>query len=137
MCPLLTSYLVSYRYKYATSLMSRKGTKTAVITGVHYFDMHGMRSLGHQFLEPGPLDVICARGSHARHHSGNKRLRAIIDSNLEEYGKASTKLEKTSIVSSIVDDVREASPEGGFVRCERGQWYEVGDHLAREKIGQR
>jgi hypothetical protein len=56
---------------------------------------------------------------------------------LEKYGKSTNKYQKTLIVSSIVDEVRDRSPEGGFVRLEpNGLWYEVGDHLAREKAGQ-
>jgi hypothetical protein len=99
-------------------------------------DDQGMTSLGPHFVEPGPLDVICGRGKHILRHPGNHRMRSIIQSKLEEYANASTKLKKSAIVSSIVDGVRTASPGGGFVKCEAGQWYEVGDHLAREKIGQ-
>jgi hypothetical protein len=57
---------------------------------------------------------------------------------LEKYGKSTNKYQKTLIVSSIVDEVRELSPEGGFVKKQEpnGLWYEVGDHLAREKAGQ-
>ena len=61
----------------------------------------------------------------------------MIEANLEKYSLASTKIEKSLIVSGIVDAVRESSPDGGFVKEERGLWYEVGDHIAREKCGQR
>ena len=85
---------------------------------------------------PGRFDVICARGKHAKQHTGNHRFRQIIEMSLPKYDKATTKLEKSLIVSSIVDSVRQASPNGGFVREEKGRWYEVGDHIAREKVGQ-
>jgi hypothetical protein len=85
----------------------------------------------------GPMDVICARGKRAFNHSGNQRFRAMIDSRLVEYSKATSKLEKSVIVSKVVNSVRGASPEGGFVKQKGGNWYEVGDHIAREKIGQR
>ena len=88
-------------------------------------------------FQPGPMDVICARGKRAFNHSGNRRFRALITERLESYSKAGSKLEKSVIVSEIVDSVREASPDGGFVKEERGHWFEVGDHNAREKIGQR
>lgn len=34
--------------------------------------------------------------------------------------------------------IREASPEGGFVKfdSDKGQWFEVGDRIAREKVSQ-
>lgn len=100
--------------------------------------------LGHQSMSPlpydftpGPYDVICARGKQAKNHSGNKYYRSLITQAMEKYSNAKNKYEKTLIVSSIVDEVRERSPQGGFVKQEPdGLWYEVGDHLAREKAGQ-
>jgi hypothetical protein len=89
-----------------------------------------------QDFQPGPMDVICAKGKRALNHSGNKRLRALIHSRLEEYSKAASKLDKSLIVSSIVESVCQASPDGGFVKERDGQWFEVGDHVTREKIGQ-
>lgn len=85
---------------------------------------------------PGPHDVICARGKEAKNHEGNKRYKALIQQSLEKYSQASSKYEKSIIVTEIIEAVRKASPNGGFVKEEGGQWYEVGDHLAREKAGQ-
>jgi len=94
-----------------------------------------MKPLAEGF-RPGSLDVICARGNQAFNHAGNKRFRAIVESYLEEYSKATSKVEKSVVVSTIIDLVREASPNGGFVKEENGRWYEVGDQIAREKVGQ-
>lgn len=80
--------------------------------------------------------VICARGKVARDHTGNRRFRLAIDMSLERYRKANSKLCRSLVVSDIVDSIRSASPNGGFVRCDEGQWIEVGDHIAREKVGQ-
>jgi len=61
----------------------------------------------------------------------------MIESNLERYSNAKSKIEKTLVVSNIVDSVRETSPCGGFVKREdEGRWYEVGDLVSREKVGQ-
>ena len=87
-------------------------------------------------FQPGPFDVICARGKYALNHAGNQRYRALIASHLDQYAQTKTKLEKSILVSQIMAAVREASPLGGFVKQKSGVWYEVGDHLAREKIGQ-
>ena len=97
--------------------------------------VEGMRPLAQDF-EPGPFDVICARGRHAKLHSGNLRYKQVIELNLPRYNKAKTKADKSLVVSSIVDSVREASPNGGFVKKENDSWYEVGDRAAREKVGQ-
>lgn len=84
---------------------------------------------------PGSKDVILARG--ARKHTGNKRLVLILEMNLSKYASAKTKLDKSTIVSSIVDSVNEASPEGGFVRKGAGGlWYRASEVTAREKVGQ-
>lgn len=86
---------------------------------------------------PGPYDVICARGKEAKQHHGNLFYRSLVDGAMEKYGKAPTKYYRTLIVSSIIEEVRYHSPGGGFVKQYLdGQWYEVGDHLAREKVGQ-
>lgn len=87
-------------------------------------------------FSPGRFDVICARGKKALQHVGNVNFRRMIESNLEPYSRANTKPLKSALVTSIVNAVRQASPEGGFVKEVDGAWYEVGDHIAREKIGQ-
>jgi hypothetical protein len=88
-------------------------------------------------------------------HVGNRRLRALIQSELAKYvlvcfflslcvvlfavncfaytwpssyNKAESKAEKSSIVTTIVADVRLKSPLGGFVKNDltTGYWWEVG-----------
>ena len=61
----------------------------------------------------------------------------IRDRSVNAYAEAETKLYKSLVVSSVVEWFRKASPNGGgFVKELNGVWYEVGDHLAREKVGQ-
>ena len=62
-----------------------------------------------------------------------------MDLNLAKYEAAKTKLEKSLIVVSILDAIREGSNNmGGFVKLDpiTNCWFEVGDEVAREKIGQ-
>jgi hypothetical protein len=94
-----------------------------------------MKPLAANFV-PGPKDVICARGKEAFSHPGNRRFRLSVSMNLERYSKATTKLDKSLIVSAIVDSVRQAAPDGGFIKKTGEVWFEVGDHVAREKVGQ-
>ena len=74
----------------------------------------------------------------AANHAGNVRFREIIRSKLPQYNASKSKLEKSLIVTTIVDAVRDYSPDGGFIKQDKtpGAWYDVGDALAREKIGQ-
>ena len=50
----------------------------------------------------------------------------LIAKNLEAYSKATSKMDKSVIVSAIIDEIRGKSPNGGFVRKEKGEWKEVG-----------
>jgi len=89
-------------------------------------------------FEPGDFDVICGKGKGCFNHQGNKNFRRIVGIYLPGYAEATSKLEKSAIVSAIIQSVRTQSPDGGFVKRDlsTGLWSEVGDHLAREKVGQ-
>lgn len=88
-------------------------------------------------FEPGQDDVICGRGKKCYNHIGNERFRLRVLTYLEEYSAAKSKLEKSGVLSKVVDAVRQQSPDGGFVKQdEKGNWHEVGDFLAREKTSQ-
>lgn len=89
-------------------------------------------------FQPGHLDVICGKGKKCFDHSGNQQLRKTTRLFLEEYSQAKTKIEKSRIVTKILQIVQRQSPEGGFVKFDlpSERWYEVSDHLAREKVGQ-
>jgi hypothetical protein len=90
--------------------------------------------LGKDFT-PGSFDVVCARGKQAWNHPGNKFLRALVDKGKDQYGSAKNKLQRSIVVSEIVNAVR--AEGNGFVKVyEQKQWNEIGDVLAREKISQ-
>lgn len=93
------------------------------------------RVLGSDYL-PGPYDVICARGKRAYNHQGNKYFREHIKLYASKYSVLTTKLERTVLLSEIVEWIN--GKGSGFVKVDRdtGVWYEVSDLLAREKIGQ-
>lgn len=56
---------------------------------------------------------------------------------IPNYKSASTKSEKSYILSIIVEKIRSRAGVGGFIKKDdNGQWYEVGDFLAREKVSQ-
>lgn len=56
---------------------------------------------------------------------------------LDAYRKARSKLDKSKVLSDVVEQVRQNSPRGGFVKQDsHGRWHEVGDFLAREKTSQ-
>lgn len=88
-------------------------------------------------FNPGPDDVICGRGKKCYQHVGNERFRKRVLTHLDEYSNAKSKLDKSSVLSKVVEEVRQNSPDGGFVKQDaNGVWHEVGDFLAREKTSQ-
>lgn len=70
-------------------------------------------------------------------HIGNSRFRHRVIGMLDAYRQAKSKLDKSKVLSDVVEQVRMNSPLGGFVKQDvKGRWHEVGDFLAREKTSQ-
>lgn len=103
-------------------------------TNIHVLG-NEITELGSNFV-PGKYDVLCSRGKVAWSHYGNVFLRELVALNANRYNAAKSRLERTILVSEIVDYIR--SRGTGFVKQELNSdnWIEVGDDLAREKIGQ-
>jgi len=85
---------------------------------------------------PGPFDVICARGKQAYNHDGNKHFRGIVSDAIEKYSKEENRLQRSLIVTDIVNAIRERG--NGFVRMDgtTGEWIACSDVICREKVGQ-
>lgn len=100
-------------------------------------EMSAKKQLFPKDFKPSSKDVICGRGKGTFAHTGNRRFRVIIAMNLEKYVLATSKSEKTYIVASIVKQIKEASPNGGFLKKDSstGQWMKMDDHLAKDKVG--
>jgi hypothetical protein len=93
-------------------------------------------------FELTPFDVVCGRGKGSYNRPGNKLFRTIVHNHVDAYQSAKSKLDKSMVLSCIVDQVREQNNGcTRFVkqrRASRGDnktWYEIGDDLAREKVG--
>lgn len=71
-------------------------------------------------------------GKGCFNHEGNKKYRKSVEFFLERYSNAKSKVDKSVIVSAIIDTVRSRADGGGFVKKDvsTGHWYEVGDLLA-------
>jgi hypothetical protein len=88
-------------------------------------------------FKPSEFTVIIGRGKKIRESIGNTHLRILATTYLPKYAEAmNNRQAKTDVVNNIMDIIRAVCPgEGAFARCEQGQWYEVSDRVAREKIG--
>jgi len=91
-----------------------------------------------QGFEPGPNHVIIGRGKQSHDHAGNKKLRQIVCSKVEEYSSTTTKNCKSQIICWIIDNIRNSEPAGGFIKQDIGtkEWFDVGDFLSKDKISQ-
>jgi hypothetical protein len=56
--------------------------------------------------------------------------------NLTRYVEAKTRTDKSIVVNNIVEQIWDASPNGGFVKKDAsGLWYVTTTPVAREKVG--
>jgi hypothetical protein len=111
----------------------------------------------------GASDVLCGRGKTSFNHGeftcridtiqkrkmcvssnsslcvsfpvGNKIFRDAVTSALDDYMGADNRFEKALVVHTIVDTIREAG--GRFLKRDfhLGEWYELSDQQAKEKVG--
>eukprot|EP00980_Cylindrotheca_fusiformis_P031325 scaffold26176_cov117-Cylindrotheca_fusiformis.AAC.1 len=79
-------------------------------------------------------DVICGRDKLSHAHTGNRRFRHIIEMNRLSYQNATNREEKTKITCQVVESIR--SCNGRFLKLDEktGEWFDVGDIYAREKV---
>lgn len=85
--------------------------------------------------KPGKFSIICGRGKGSYTAAGNAAFRALVKNNLQRYHDAPGRLEKSFIVSEVLNMIRESCPVGAFVKCEKGRWYDLDDTVCREKVG--
>jgi hypothetical protein len=86
--------------------------------------------LGGDF-QPSHSSIICGRGKQSYTHAGNHRFRMLANMFVKKYSHANRKKDKSAIVSDIVVMIRQSG--GIFCKHEKGAWFEIGDHSAREK----
>ena len=102
-------------------------------TAAIHDDLPSSRFLPESF-EPNENEVILGRGKQIASHPGNMRFKEIVLSHIQEYSAAQTKALKSSILSHIVNKIRNNSPfKAGFVKQdnETGRWSIAEDSAAR------
>jgi hypothetical protein len=83
-------------------------------------------------FQPSEYSVICGRGKASYGHTGNHHLRMLASMFVEKYSQSGCNKHKSTIAAHIVTMTRERG--GSFCKYEKGAWFEVGDHFAREKV---
>jgi hypothetical protein len=93
----------------------------------------GRSQLGVDF-QPSEYSVIGGRGKASFDHPGNHLLRMLVSAFVVDYSQAGRKLDRSTIVASIVAVIRRGEWGACFCRYENGTWCEIGDYSAREKV---
>jgi hypothetical protein len=88
--------------------------------------------------QPTAQEVVIGRGRKIQQHEGNIKLRAIVMSKAEEYVVSTDKTFKSSVITSIGNQIKAASKFGGFVKkdASRDQWFVVSESSVRATIAQ-
>lgn len=81
----------------------------------------------------GPYDVLCGRHKDAFNNVGNRRFRVTVSLALERYLLAPTRQDRSIVIASVVDLVRENG--GHFLQWKLGQWVELDDKNTQAKVG--
>lgn len=85
---------------------------------------------------PNPYSVICGLNTReVLQSTGNTRFKLTVSMFMNEYEAAKGKAAKSAIVTRVMAIIREASPEGTFIKYKNGRWYEISERGAREKVG--
>lgn len=87
--------------------------------------------LSYEMISPDRVDVMLGRGRAYYEHSGNVRLRTIIEKCSPEYEKAN-RSEKLKISEKVVSKIKKSG--GRFLAESGGRWNVVPDKVARKKV---
>ncbi|CAB9496151.1 Nitrilase family, member 2 [Seminavis robusta] len=84
---------------------------------------------------PSAHDVVIGKGKKFYFHAGNQWLRDVVAERIAEYSQATTKADKSNIISKVVEYI---SQNGRFVKIDThtGQWVYAEPLLCREKCSQ-
>jgi len=85
---------------------------------------------------PQSYDIIIGRGRRCFNHVGNQELRRTVASRLVLYLAATSQKDKTEIISSVLEELRDRGINFVKLNPRSEKWFDVGDHAAREKISQ-
>lgn len=88
-------------------------------------------------FRPTSADIIVGTGREPQLHEGNVRFQGTLENYIAQYSQATSKQDKTRIISHIVKQVKSESSTGaGFVNKVDGRWYVVDELTTREKVSQ-
>ena len=85
-------------------------------------------------FKPSSYSVVIGRGKICTDAVGNRRLRVLASTFLDQYASCQTKVEKTEVVSQLVQIVRDSAHGGAFVKQINGRWWEMDGPTGKSRI---
>ena len=122
-----------------TKTKKKKKTKTSSSVNDSEEDSSCIHPRSKRILRPKPNDVLLGRGKPIQDHSGNIRLRKLVDFHRARYLKARREA-KSNIAEEIVQSMKDGEKGDGENACrflrrfEEEYWIEVSDNIARDKV---
>jgi hypothetical protein len=102
------------------------------VSGFNPYDVHQQQ---HPFVEePTSFDILLGKEKAIFNHSGNRRFRVIINSNLDTYIAAPTKFSKSKLIRQVHADMEISGYRFLRRNDSTGICYEIEKHEAREKV---
>ena len=99
------------------------------------FNPYALHLQQHPFVyEPTSFDIQLGKEKAIFNHSGNRRFRNIINSNLDKYIAAPTKSSKSKLIRQVHADMQKSGYRFLRKNSTTGIWYEIEKHNAREKV---
>ena len=90
-------------------------------------------------FQPSSYTVVLGRGNTSFKSVGYQRLQVIIGMHLKKYSKSTSRTQKSFIVSTIIDMIKDGVGDDGcpFVRFDENtkRWYEIDERTYRERVG--
>lgn len=86
-------------------------------------------------FEPAAMDIICGRGCQYSTRPGNKIFANIVQSHLQEYQEARTRIDKTMVVAQVLERVLETGAR--FLKKDKStqRWMEMNREQSHSKCG--
>ena len=96
----------------------------------------GNNHLPRGYIPTQNSDILCGRGKANAKHPANKRFLRLIESCIGDYVAATSRVQKSAIVTSVVSQVYDSGMRFIDMDMTYGQYVELSSDRAHAKVGQ-
>jgi hypothetical protein len=86
-------------------------------------------------FKPNDVDILCGRGKVCSNRRGNKYYTTVTQNYIQDYIRATTRLQKSIVVSNVLKEVTKSG--GRFIKVDKStkRWYQMTPEQAHDKTG--